>query len=222
MSQPMSLAALMQQGLPARTPEPVRQAPISDNDARTVAVMFEQLKIVFPAWRHAFPTEQSQSRALAEWTRALVDAGCTSREQLQLGMQMARKQDIPFFPAPGMFIKWCQITPEALGLPTVEQALHDIARHRKSHPAVVLAARATKWERQTLNADQYRDVFSQAYEQLLRRVVNGDDLGTEVLKGLPTQSKIQHSPEFYHEAGQRGLASLKALLRGGRASADGR
>ena len=79
---------------------------------------------------------------------------------------------------------------------------------------MVLAARATKWERQTLTADQYRDVFSQAYEQLLRRVVNGDDLGAEVLKGLPTQSQIQHSPEFYHEAGQRGLASLKALLRG--------
>ena len=204
MTQPMTLAALMQRGLPIGMTEPVKQAPISDNDARTVAVMFEQLKIVFPAWRHAFPTEKSQSRALAEWTRALVDAGCTSREQLQLGMQTARKQDIPFFPAPGMFIKWCQITPEALGLPTVEQALHDIARHRKSHPAVVLAARATKWERQTLTADQYRDVFSQAYEQLLRRV----------LKGLPTQSQIQHSPEFYHEAGQRGVASLKALLRG--------
>ena len=70
MTQPMSLAALMQRGLPTSVAEPVRQAPISDNDARAVAVMFEQLKIVFPAWRHAFPTEKSQSRALAANTTA--------------------------------------------------------------------------------------------------------------------------------------------------------
>ncbi|MCD8547140.1 MAG: hypothetical protein LRY38_01535 [Aeromonadaceae bacterium] len=221
MTQPMPLAALMQRGMPTTASEPVRQAPISDNDARTVAMMFEQLKIVFPAWKHAFPTEQAQRRALAEWTRALVDAGCTSREQLQLGMQVARQQTIPFFPAPGMFIQWCEMTPEALGLPTVDQALADIARHRKTHPAVVLAARATKWERQTLSADKYREVFAQAYEQLLRRVVKGEDLAAEVLKGLPTQSQIQHSPEFYQQAGQRGVASLKALLRGRSVNGEG-
>lgn len=195
------------------------QRALTDHDSQMVSLLFEQLKIVFPAWRHAFPSDDSQRRALAEWTRALVDADCTSREQLQLGMRVAREQEIPFFPSTGMFIKWCQITPEALGLPTVDQALADVSRHRKSHPAVVLAARATRFERQTLTADEYRKVFAQAYDQVVRRVMAGEDIEAEVLKGLPTREQIRHNPEFYQQAGQRGVAQLKALFkRGGGAS----
>lgn len=193
----------------------LQQPTLTERDSRMVATLFEQLKIVFPAWRHAFPTDDSQRRALGEWTRALVDAGCTSREQLQLGMRVAREQEIPFFPSTGMFIKWCQITPEAIGLPTVEQALADVARHRKSHPAVVIAARATRFERQTLSADEYRKVFAQAYDQVVRRVMAGEDIEAEVLKGLPTREQIQHSPEFYQQAGQRAVASLKSLFKRG-------
>ncbi|MGY3853985.1 replication protein P [Aeromonas aquatilis] len=191
------------------------QRALTDHDSQMVSMLFEQLKIVFPAWRHVFPSDDSQRRALAEWTRALVDADCTSREQLQLGMRVAREQEIPFFPSTGMFIKWCQITPEALGLPTVDQALADVSRHRKSHPAVVLAARATRFERQTLTADEYRKVFAQAYDQVVRRVMAGEDIEAEVLKGLPTREQIQHNPEFYQQAGQRGVARLKALFKRG-------
>ena len=191
------------------------QRALTDHDSQMVSLLFEQLKIVFPAWRHAFPSDDSQRRALAEWTRALVDADCTSREQLQLGMRVAREQEIPFFPSTGMFIKWCQITPDALGLPTVDQALADVARHRKSHPAVVIAARATRFERQTLTADEYRKVFAQAYDQVVRRVMAGEDIEAEVLKGLPTREQIRHNPEFYQQAGQRGVARLKALFKRG-------
>ncbi|MCF5889782.1 hypothetical protein K3H46_01910 [Aeromonas veronii] len=191
------------------------QRALTDHDSQMVSMLFEQLKIVFPAWKHAFPSDDSQRRALAEWTRALVDADCTSREQLQLGMRVAREQEIPFFPSTGMFIKWCQITPEALGLPTVDQALADVARHRKSHPAVVIAARATRFERQTLTADEYRKVFAQAYDQVVRRVMAGEDIEAEVLKGLPTREQIRHNPEFYQQAGQRGVASLKELFKRG-------
>jgi len=192
-----------------------QQRVLTDHDSQMVSMLFEQLKIVFPAWKHAFPTDDAQRRALAEWTRALVDAGCTSREQLQLGMRVAREQEIPFFPSTGMFIKWCQITPESLGLPTVDQALADVVRHRKSHPAVVIAARATRFERQTLTADEYHKVFAQAYDQVVRRVMAGEDIEAEVLKGLPTREQIRHSPEFYQQTGQRGVASLKALFKRG-------
>lgn len=188
---------------------------LSDRDTRVVTLLFKQLQVVFPAWQRAFPTPESQARALREWTLALIEAQCTSAQQLEMGMRKAREQDIPFFPSPGMFIKWCEITPESLGLPTVDQALADVARHRKTHPAVVLAARATRFERQTLSADEYRKVFSHAYEQVMHRVIAGEDPAAEVLKGLPTQSQIQHNPEYYHEAGQRGVSSLKALFKRG-------
>jgi len=63
-------------------------------------------------------------------------------------------------------------------------------------------------------------VFEQAYAQLLRRVVAEEDLEAELLKRLPTREQIKHSPEFYQEMGQRGVASLKALFRRGKGERD--
>lgn len=201
----------------AVTEAPVRQhmQPLTEHDTKTVSRLLEQLKAVFPAWQRAYPTEELQRSALAEWTRALVDAGCTTREQLQLGMRVARSKPHPWIPSTGEFIRWCQITPESLGLPTVDAALVEVRTRRFTHPAVELAAKATSWERQTLSLDAYRPVFEQAYAQLLRRVVAGEDLGAEVRKGLPTREQIQHSPEFYQQTGQRGVESLKALFKRG-------
>ncbi|AMQ43074.1 hypothetical protein AMS64_12225 [Aeromonas veronii] len=192
-----------------------QQRPLTDRDSKMVATLFEQLKAVFPAWKQAFPTDDHQRRALAEWTRALVDAGCTSREQLQLGMRMARSHGGDFFPSTSKFIRWCEVTPESLGLPTLDSALVEVRTRRYTHPAVELAAKATSWERKTLSADAYRAVFEQAYAQLVRRMMAGEDLNAEVMKGLPTREQIQHSPEFYQQAGQRGVAQLKALFKRG-------
>lgn len=197
-----------------------QQRPLTERDSKLVATLFEQLKAVFPAWKHAYPTDDMQRRALAEWTRALVDADCTSREQLQRGMRMARSHGGEWFPSTSRFIAWCEVTPESLGLPTLDSALAEVRTRRYSHPAVKLAASATSWERKTLSAEAYRPVFEQAYVQLVRRMMAGEDLGAEVLKGLPTRAQIQHSPEFYQQSGQRGVASLKALFRRGEGVSD--
>ena len=204
------------QNNPVYQTQPQRQAPaISERDAAVVNMVFEQLQAIFPAWKRAFPTQTSLDAARSEWTKALVQAGCVTDSQLSHGFRVARESDIPFFPSPGMFIKWCQPTPESLGLPSVEQALHEVSRHRATHPAVILAARATRFERETLSASEYAPVFTRAYEVMVERVMRGEDLEAEVLKGLPQKNQIQHSPEFYQEAGQRGVSKLRALFKRG-------
>lgn len=187
-------------------------APISDKDAEVVGRLLERLKLVFPAWKRSFPTELAERRAGQEWTRALIDADCTSPEQLSRGMAQARLKVIPFFPSPGMFIEWCKVTPESVGMPSLDQALHEIARHRISHPAVKLAAMRTSFERGTLSASEYRPVFEYAYEEMVRRVMAGEDLEAHIKKALPTKDQIQHSHEYYKEAGLKGLALVKAQL----------
>lgn len=187
---------------------------ISEQDAQVVNDVFEKLTVIFPAWQRAFPTPETLKAARTEWTKALVQARVVTTQALQIGFKVAREQNIPFFPSPGQFISWCKPTPEMFGLPSVEMALMDVVRHRSTHPAVVLAARSTKWERQTLNAEEYKPVFERAYEQLVRRVMAGEDLNCEVMKALPTKDQIKHSSEFYHEAGQRGLAKLRNVMRG--------
>lgn len=199
--------------LPALPAEKYHFEP-SQTDIQLINGVFKQLQVIFPAWQRAFPNTESLDMARKEWIKALVESGTTTKQLLQFGLESARKKDIPFFPSPGQFIGWCKPTPEAFGLPTLEIALMEVARHRATHPAVVLAAKATKWERQTLTADEYKPVFERAYEQLVRRVMAGEDLNAEVMKALPTKEQIQHNPEFYQEAGKRGLAQLRAVMRG--------
>lgn len=198
------------------TAEPTQKpvAVVTEQDTRVVAKLFEQLKVIFPGWQRAFPTPDMQTRALREWTVALVEANCTSREQLTQGMRIARSEGGEWFPSTSRFIKWCDITPESLGLPTLDSALREVSCRRFTHPAVELAAKATSWECKTLTAEKYRPVFDQAYMQLVRRVMAGDDLHAELLKGLPTKDAIQHSHEYYRETGLRGVSSLRKLLRG--------
>ena len=197
--------------LPELPPER-KPTTISQRDARVVNTVFDRLQVIFPAWQRAFPTPEALKSARQEWTKALVEAGVVTEQALAIGFRAAREKDIPFFPSPGMFIKWCQPSPEALGLPSVPQALNDIARHRETHPAVILAARATRFERSTLTAAEYEPVFARHYEILVKRVLAGEDLSVEVPKALPSQQDITHSPEFYVEAGKRGVASLKKLF----------
>jgi hypothetical protein len=201
--------------MPATQPAPQAQRPtLSQQDREVVSGVFAQLQSIFPAWKHAFPTDERLASAKREFAKALIENGITSLEQIARGMRQARAQDIPFFPAPGMFIKWCELTPESMGLPSLAQAFDDAARRRISHPAVTLAARATRFEAQTLTADEYRPVFEQAYMQLVRRVMDGEDLEAEILKALPTREQIKHSPEHYRETGLKNIARLKRLIVG--------
>lgn len=195
-----------------RTAKPI-QPTLSEQDRAYLNQIFESLKATFPAWARAFPTPEALAEAKRQFTKAMAEAGITSSQQIAYGMQKARRQQMPFFPSPGQFISWCKPDPEDFGLPTLDQALMDVARHRSSHPAVVLAARATKWERQTLTAEEYRPVFEHAYEQLVRRIVAGDDLSCEVVKALPTREQIKHSPEYYQETGRLGVAMLRGVFR---------
>lgn len=213
-SQPMNLTQLVSRPANAVNMDDLQPgpAPISDNDAQQVGRLLEQLKLIFPAWKRAFPNLDAEKRAGREWTRALVDADCTSREQLARGMRQARLQNIPFFPAPGQFIKWCEITPESMGLPTVGVAYQQAVSLRMNHPAVKVAEKSVRYERKTLAEADYRAAFERAYQIAVRRVMNGEDLEAEILKALPTREQVRHSPEYYREAGVKGLALVRAKL----------
>ena len=120
-----------QHGLPA-VPEDTKQASMSKGDAELINGVFEQMKAIFPAWQRAFPLPKAEAAAKKEWTKALIESGVTTEQQIKFGLQQARAQNLPFFPSPGQFISWCKPTPEMFGLPSVEMALMDVARHRST------------------------------------------------------------------------------------------
>ncbi|MFB2628044.1 replication protein P, partial [Shewanella xiamenensis] len=84
----------------------------------------------------------------AEWLKTLAVQGIRSREQVQLGINRARREqgDRQFWPTPRQFSLWCQPTACDLGLPAVDAAYaeakrhyHRPDRHEWSHDVVRLA-----------------------------------------------------------------------------------
>jgi hypothetical protein len=178
---------------------------------------FESLKTIFPAWRHAFPTQGELDRARKTWAKAFIENGLTEKNQLMVGLRVARAQEVPFFPSPGQFMGWCKPTPEQFGLPSMEQAYREAISGRSSHPAVALARQETRWERQSLRECEYRKVFERAYTIAVRRVMNGEQLDLDIVRALPKKGEVTMTPERRKQLGTEGIASLRAALTGGRA-----
>lgn len=177
--------------------------------------LFADLQALFPAWRQSYPGQADLAAAKRAWTRALVEAGVTTEEQLQWGLRRARRSGSPFWPSVGQFIQWCQPDPESLGLPSPEQAYreacamaHPDADHsRWSHPAVRVAAREIGSQ---LPERERRKLFLRAYEIAVRRVANGEDLAAEISRGLPERPAPRPADP---ETARRHLRRMRQLLR---------
>lgn len=169
------------------------QAVMSESSGVEINKVFAQLQTIFPAWKQAFPDQKMLNAAKLQWSKALIEAGVCSLDQIGHGFRKARKSDIPFFPSPGMFISWCTPSPEDYGMPSPETALQMVIRRTitpETHPIVITVARHTKWERQTLDADEYKKIFNREYEIQMRRVMAGEQIG-EVAKGIEHQKEKQ-------------------------------
>ena len=137
--------------------------------------------------------------AKLQWSRALIEAGICTKEQIAIGFKVARTSDIPFFPSPGMFIKWCQPSPEAFGIPSADAAYNLIIMRKiteSTHDMVKIISKRTRWERQTLSADEYRKVFEREYQILFRVITGGGDISAEIPKGIEnkTKPKLKFTP----------------------------
>lgn len=190
------------------------KAELSECATVEINKVFEQLKTIFPAWPQAFPTQSSLNLAKNVWSKALIEAGVTTKEQLVIGFMKARRSQQDFMPSCGKFISWCKPEPEDFGLPCVDQAYQMVIHHRITpdiHPAVKVAAKKTKYERSTLKADEYKKVFSYTYQQLFERVMRGESIEIEIPKAI--ENKATHSQEYYQERGKVGAAKLKAMFK---------
>lgn len=114
-------------------------------------------------------------------------------------------------------------TPEAFGLPSEEHAYLEACRRAYrngpsldrpwSHPAVCHAALETGFHTlNTLKEDASRKLFARNYGIACRMVMDGEPLRTIPL-GLPDPESVSSCRT--EEGGRRGLAGLRAALRGG-------
>ena len=120
--------SIQQNGLPEQ-----KQPLVVDEFAKKIIdQVFDQLAVILPAWKQAWPTEREMSVAKMEWVKAFSENKINTIEQIKYGFAKARKSESDFLPSCGKFISWCQPSAEDLGYPSEREAMKECVNYRNS------------------------------------------------------------------------------------------
>ncbi|ENZ9096396.1 TPA: replication protein P [Enterobacter asburiae] len=100
-------------------PEQYTEREQTQQVAQIINGLFVQLAAAFPA-SLVNRSQEEVNEIRRQWVLAFKENGITTLEQVEAGMRMVRRQDRPFLPSPGQFIKWCREGRCVLGITTVD------------------------------------------------------------------------------------------------------
>lgn len=88
-------------------PEQYTEREQTQQVAQIINGLFVQLAAAFPA-SLVNRSQEDVNEIRRQWVLAFKENGITTMEQVDAGMRMVRRQERPFLPSPGQFIKWCR------------------------------------------------------------------------------------------------------------------
>lgn len=213
----------------------VQPKQLPPGTADVVNALFKELQAIFPAWKQAWPDDESLKAAKRSWIKAFLAAGINQLEQIRYGLQNCRQIGGDFAPSVGKFIKWCQPTPEMLGIPSHDKAFREALENSHpsrfgartwSHPAVRHAALQCEMHNLgDLIPEKASKVFDRAYDITIRRLVQGLPL-EDIAVGIGhdgTKAPVEWAQELTERVAQaqvsrmgissNGQAAREQLLR---------
>jgi hypothetical protein len=197
------IAANIQAKASALPPRSNYSAKLNAEAMQVIDETFTELMGVFSAWKQAFPNDEVLGAGKRQFTKALIDNEVTTKAQLDNGLYFARKAGTAFWPDLETFVGWCN-TPAALeGIPTANEAYeefcrkcHDLPNAGFTHVIVRLAGKgAGTWEMRNLPREKSFPLFKRSYDVLVRRVMNGEQVGETIPPALPEVIEIQCTKE---------------------------
>lgn len=199
-------------------PTPAR--PVLDEATGAVVNdVMRELQACYTAWRQTWPDDKALNAYRKSLIKAFAEAGINSLEQVRYAMQRCRQDESDFVPSAGKLVKWCQPTPEMLGLPALERAYAEACRNvhpaqvacaRWSHVAIYHAAVAAGFHSlQQLSRELGMKRFDQCYSAVCQRIARGEVLEDAPAAALPAPLK-KGSAAVANAA----LAALRSKLGG--------
>jgi len=202
---------------------------IDDFAKNIINQVFSQLSVIFPAWKHAWPTEKELSAAKMEWTKAFNENGIHELEQIKYGFKKARSSESDFLPSCGKFISWCTPTAEDLGYPSEHKALQACISY-KSHknmfgdqgvytrPFIVELYKRVDWWLMNNAGSQIEHKKAEKHfkEEYMALINSGYQEPEETThERLETSETVRDrmSPEQVKDGQDRGLDAIKAMRR---------
>lgn len=98
-------------------PEQYTECEQTQQVAQIINGLFVQLAAAFPA-SLVNRSQEDFNEIRRQWVLAFRENGITTLELVEAGMRMVRRQERPFLPSPGQFIKWCREGRCVLGITT--------------------------------------------------------------------------------------------------------
>lgn len=194
----------------------VAQRPTLNSTATTAQSLSAKQKLkLADAWQvllsRRLVTDPIGSDAHLVFERDMADM---TTQQIDMGLLKSR-DFTGFFTTPA-FREMCKVTAQDLGLPDVMSAMREACcapypkdQHQWSHPAVYLAGCAVGWfDMQNKTERELFPIFEQAYDALIKRVMNGEALSMPIPKALPKEVHIPATPERARSA----INKLKEML----------
>ena len=145
----------------------------------------------------AYPTPEIIETAKAEYMRQWNGLNAA---MVRHGIEKLRNARIDWLPDPVEFAEdYCRISADDLGMPKVRDAWLEACNHSHepiswswSHEAVRLAGRTVGWSALQGYSDepQTKREFEHAYQTLINRAVNGEEITGRVSKALEDLSRL--------------------------------
>ena len=146
--------------------------------------VFKALEATFPAFKHAFSTDEKLAYGKKVWTKALIENGITSTDQISTGMRKARACESDFVPSVGKFISWCSPSVEDIGL-DLASVVNEIANYQKrfkddeftfSHRVIELVNAHVGYEIRKVSAERFAKIVSGELNKWIKHLANGGQL----------------------------------------------
>lgn len=122
------------------------------------------------------------------WLRSLLDI--PAKRIIQAGQRVICEQE--FLPTLHRFRKFCELTPEEYGLPTVRAAYMEACmkpspkiKQSWSHPVVYHAGKSTGWHFLSNSSESMTfPIFERNYQILSKRAIDGEDITIDLPKAI--------------------------------------
>src|SRR6201986_3537244 len=89
---------------------------VDENVVKIVNRLFDELQVIFPAFRQAWPTEDIFRLAKKHWVKTFMSVGISRLSHIRYGIKRCRLLETPFVPPAAQFVRWCIPLPEEVGL----------------------------------------------------------------------------------------------------------
>jgi hypothetical protein len=192
--------------LPIGKEKPIQAVEPDQFAAQVVNQILRELRATHPAWRSAIKNEREYEHVKRNYIKAMMEQGVCTMEQVDRGLEMARKNKTDFMPGPGKFCAWCLDDGEMIN------AFQRMVRRRKAKTVLERFVRNDcEFTCRQLSEEKSLVLFEKTFHKF-KKLQREGKLPAD-LQALPIRSVVTEFDKMRNERGVPNPASLSGVFK---------